>query len=81
MLNAQEYGDLLWQAQRNDGKSPVSDVYGSGETAVIPEFLDADHRLPSGDVDWVDEIMQKPWSSPITSLWRKQIKLAATCSP
>ena len=59
MLNAQEYGDLLWQAQRNDGKSPVSDVYGSGETAVIPEFLDADHRLPSGDVDWVDEIMQK----------------------
>ena len=51
MLNAQEYGDLLWQAQRNDGKSPVSDVYGSGETAVIPEFLDADHRLPSGDVD------------------------------
>ena len=43
----------------NDGKSPVSDVYGSGETAVIPEFLDADHRLPSGDVDWVDEIMQK----------------------
>ena len=31
----------------NDGKSPVSDVYGSGETAVIPEFLDADHRLPS----------------------------------
>lgn len=58
MLNAQEYGDLLWQAQRNDGKTPVSDVYGSGENAVIPEFLDAAHRLPSGDVDWVDEIMQ-----------------------
>lgn len=58
MLNAQEYGDLLWQAHRNDGKTPVSSVYGSGETAVIPEFLDADKRLPSGDVDWVDEIMR-----------------------
>ena len=66
MLNAQEYGDLLWQAQRNDGKSPVSDVYGSGETAVIPEFLDADHRLPSGDVDWVDAVSYTHLTLPTT---------------
>lgn len=58
MLDAQEYGDQLWQAQRNDGKKPVSDVYGSGENAVIPEYLDAAQRLRSGDVDWVDAIMQ-----------------------
>lgn len=58
MLNAQEYGDLLWQAQRSDGKKPVSDIYGSGETAVIPEYLDTGKRLRSGDVDWVDEITQ-----------------------
>lgn len=58
MLNAQEYGDLLWEAQRNDGKTPVSDVYGTGDRAVIPAFLDDAQRVPSADVDWVDAIMQ-----------------------
>ncbi len=58
MLNAQEYGDLLWASQLNDGKTPSSSVYGSGATAVIPEFLNAEKTLRSGDVDWVDAIMQ-----------------------
>ena len=69
------------QAQRNDGKSPVSDVYGSGETAVIPEFLDADHRLPSGDVDWVDEIMQKAMVQSYNLSLAKADKVSSTCSP
>ncbi|MCC8200071.1 MAG: TonB-dependent receptor [Tannerellaceae bacterium] len=58
MLNAQEYGDLLWEAQKNDGKTPVSDIYGTGDKAVIPAFLDVAQRVPSADVDWVDAIMQ-----------------------
>ena len=57
-LNAQEYGDLLWQAHFNDGKTPSSDIYGTGPTAVIPAYLDANQRVPSDDVNWVDEIMQ-----------------------
>lgn len=57
-LNAQEYGDLLWQAHYNDGTKPSSDIYGTGTTAVIPPFLDANQRVPSADVNWVDEIMQ-----------------------
>lgn len=56
MLNAQEFGDLLWIANENDGKTPSSSVYGSGSSAVIPEYLDATTR--SGDVDWVDEVIQ-----------------------
>tara|TARA_R110002050_G_scaffold149169_1_gene275547 strand:- start:21714 stop:25202 length:3489 start_codon:yes stop_codon:yes gene_type:complete len=57
-LNAQGYGDLLWQAHFNDGKIPASDIYGSGATAVIPEYLDANKRVPSADLNWVDEITQ-----------------------
>lgn len=57
-LNAQEYGDLFWQAHFNDGKTPASDIYGTGSSAVIPAYLDANQRVPSDDVDWVDEIMQ-----------------------
>ena len=29
LLNAQQYGDLLWQATKNDGKVPASGIYGS----------------------------------------------------
>jgi len=59
MLNAQQYGDLLWEATINDGGTPSHDIYGDDPTqAVIPQWLDADQTIPSDDVDWVDEIMQ-----------------------
>lgn len=58
VLNAQQYGDLLWEAHFNDGKTPSSDIYGTGSTAVIPDYLDTNNRVPSDDVNWVDEIMQ-----------------------
>jgi len=58
-LNAQQYGDLLWQATQNDGKIPSSDIYGNDpNNAVIPEFLNADQTIPSADVNWIKEIMQ-----------------------
>ncbi|WP_276166400.1 SusC/RagA family TonB-linked outer membrane protein [Zobellia alginiliquefaciens] len=59
MLNAQQYGDLLWQATLNDGGTPSNDIYGDDPTqAVVPQYLNADQTIPSADVNWVDEIMQ-----------------------
>lgn len=58
MLSAQEYGDLLWQAIRNDGGTPSHDVYGSGASPVIPQYIDDNNEVPSADVDWVDEIFE-----------------------
>ena len=57
-LSAREYGDLLWEAHYNDGKTPANDIYGSGPSATIPQFLDASNKVPSTDLNWVDEIMQ-----------------------
>ncbi|WP_246124749.1 TonB-dependent receptor [Algibacter pacificus] len=58
-LNAQQYGDLLWQASINDGKIPSSDIYGNNpNNAVIPEFLNAEKTIPSANVNWIKEIMQ-----------------------
>ncbi|MDW7690638.1 TonB-dependent receptor [Flammeovirgaceae bacterium SG7u.111] len=57
MLSAQGYGDMLWQATKNDGGTPASDIYGNDPNqAVIPAFLDDDQTIPSADVDWVQEI-------------------------
>ncbi|AWW29699.1 SusC/RagA family protein [Echinicola strongylocentroti] len=65
MLSAQEYGDKLWEAFENDGKSPTSDVYGADPNGpVIPEWLDDEQTLPSGDTDWVQEIFQ---AAPVQS--------------
>ncbi len=60
MLNAQQYGDCLWQAYENDDQTPSDDIYGSDpEGAIIPDYLDDDETILSDDVDWVKEIMQK----------------------
>ena len=59
MLNAQQYGDMLWSAMTNDGKTPANDIYGNGTTAVIPSYLDKAQTIPSDDVDWVQEILRK----------------------
>ncbi|MEH6659760.1 TonB-dependent receptor [Leeuwenhoekiella marinoflava] len=65
MLNAQQYGDALWQAFKNDGQTPASDVYGNDpDNPVIPQWLDADQTIPSGNVDWIDAIMQ---TAPVQS--------------
>jgi len=56
LLNAQQYGDMLWEAVKNDGGTPASDVYGHGAAPVIPAWLDANHTVPSGDVNWMKEI-------------------------
>lgn len=59
MLNAQQYGDMLWQAARNDGGVPSSDIYGNNpDNAVIPAWLNDEQTLPSADVDWVKEIFR-----------------------
>ena len=55
-LNAQEYGDVYWQAFNNDAITPSHSVYGNGATPVIPAFLDADNTIPTSNTDWVKEI-------------------------
>lgn len=57
MLSAQEYGDMLWQAYKNDGVTPKHDIYGSNSAqAIVPIYLTKDKTIKSGDVDWVKEI-------------------------
>ncbi|WP_286463934.1 SusC/RagA family TonB-linked outer membrane protein [Myroides odoratimimus] len=57
MLDAQQYGDMLWQAYKNDGVAPKHDIYGNNPTgATIPLYLNKDKTIKSGNVDWVKEI-------------------------
>ncbi|MDN5211766.1 TonB-dependent receptor [Fulvivirgaceae bacterium BMA12] len=58
LLDAQQYGDVLWEAQRNAGITPTNLVYGNGASPVIPEFIDADQNIRAGNTDWFDELFE-----------------------
>lgn len=58
MLNAQQFGDVLWQGFKNDGVVPSDPIYGSGAQPVIPQFLDAAKTTPSANTDWQKEVFQ-----------------------
>jgi len=68
VLNAQQYGQALWQANVNDGIDPNSNnvsyqfdwgVVNGKPTlnkVLVPEYLDAAHTLKSSNTDWYDAI-------------------------
>jgi len=68
VLNAEQYGQALWQANVNDGIDPNSNnvsyqfdwnVVNGRPTlnkVLVPEYLDAAHTLKSSNTDWYDAI-------------------------
>jgi TonB-linked SusC/RagA family outer membrane protein len=68
VLNAEQYGQALWQANVNDGIDPNSNnvsyqfdwnVQNGRPTlnkVLVPEYLDAAHTLKSSNTDWYDAI-------------------------
>jgi TonB-linked SusC/RagA family outer membrane protein len=59
MLNAQEWGQVYWQAQRNSGiPNPTHPQYGNGASPVIPQYIDAAQTLPSANTNWIDAILR-----------------------
>lgn len=52
MLDSYEWGDVYWQASKNDGIVPSHPVYGNGETPEIPEFIDTSNKQRASNTDW-----------------------------
>lgn len=70
VLNAYEYGQVLWQSNINDGLDPNNnnlsyqfnwDVANGTPrllNVLVPEYLDQDQTIKSANTDWYDEISQ-----------------------
>lgn len=69
MMNTEQYGRTLWQANVNSGKNPNANPigynynwgYDSNGTPVLhgmslPKFIDSENTIAVGDTDWFDEI-------------------------
>ena len=46
LLNTKEYGEMLWLEAKNQGKTPSSELYGSGDKPTIPDYI-----VPSGKMN------------------------------
>jgi TonB-dependent starch-binding outer membrane protein SusC len=55
VLNAQQFADMLWTAQKNSGQSPSHPHFGNGTTPKIPTNLATNIPLSNG-TNWLDEI-------------------------
>ncbi len=70
VLNSEQYGQALWQANINDGLNPnnnnlsyqfdwgVVDGTPKLNKVLVPEYLDNAQTLKSSNTDWYDEISQ-----------------------
>lgn len=58
VLSAQQFGDMLWQAQINDGQSPSHPHFGSGATPSLPAELAPGVPLATQGTNWLNEIFQ-----------------------
>ena len=69
MMNTEQYGRTLWQANVNSGKNPNANSIGYQydwgynaegypvlDNIYIPKFIDDANTIATGDTDWFDEI-------------------------
>jgi TonB-linked SusC/RagA family outer membrane protein len=62
MLNATQWGQVYWQANRNAGLTLSHPFYGDGNQPVNGSYLDAMQQIPFSDTNWQDEIYSPSWT-------------------
>ena len=67
VLNAQQWGDAYWTANKNAGLTPSHPFYGNGETAQLATYLDADGKVHSADTNWQDEVFSSAWTNNLSA--------------
>lgn len=62
MLNAQQWGEAYWTANKNAGIKPSHPFYGNGDTPVLKEYLDGAGKVKATDTDWQDVVYRSAWT-------------------
>ncbi len=68
MLDATQWGNAYWTASRNAGMTPsFSQLYGSGETPQLVQFVNGNSNFPTANTDWQDQVYQTAWTNNLTA--------------
>lgn len=62
MLNAEQWGQVYWDAMNNANMTPWHKFYGFGEEPKLVEYLDSDKTLKAGDTDWQRAVYHTAWT-------------------
>lgn len=62
MLNAQQWGEAYWTANKNAGLKPSHPFYGNGDSPVLGAWLDANQTVPASNTDWQDQVYRGAWT-------------------
>ena len=67
VLNAEQWGEAYWIANKNAGLTPSHPYYGNGETPQLQEYLDADGLVHSANTNWQDAIYDDAWTHNLSA--------------
>lgn len=69
LLNAQQWGEMYWQANRNAGLTPSHPFYTEGADGkpVLNEYIDAAGTLRAADHDWQDDVYHSAWTENVSA--------------
>ncbi len=56
VLTAQQFADMLWTAQKNNGQSPSHPYFGNGASPVIPDNFTPNIPVSKQGTNWLDQI-------------------------
>ena len=68
MLNATQWGEAYWTANKNANLKPSHPFYGSGDTPQLVEYLDgATGLVRASDTDWQDAVYSSAWTHNLSA--------------
>ena len=62
MLNAEQWGQVYWDAMNNANQTPWHKFYGFAQEPKLAEYLTKDSLVKAGDTDWQRAIYHTAWT-------------------
>ena len=66
-LNAQQWGEAYWAANKNAGLNPSHPFYGNGAEPQLLHYLDADGLVRTSNTDWQDAVYREAWTHNVSA--------------
>ena len=67
VMDAQQWGQAYWTANKNAGLVASHPFYGNGEQPQLREYLDANGKVKSTSTDWQEEVFSSAWTNNLSA--------------
>ncbi len=67
VMDAQQWGQAYWTANKNAGLVASHPFYGSGDQPQLATTLDAAGKVRAANTDWQDEVFSSAWTNNLSA--------------